>query len=168
LLIEHRFNVNIDSELKKSRREQNRPKQVDIQLQILDKIGQLDQESTDKDTLQDLRKRLQEEQGLLIGSSIELTRHESQTQVLSISPHAVESAFTISTEPMMIPVTGEVLVPMDSKEQIDTSLTTADAKELYQEIKEMRNSIEIAFESAQTPPDVVDHQSPLVSRKYYR
>jgi hypothetical protein len=177
---DHQFDVNLDNELKKSRQENNRQKHVDIQLKILDKIDQLDQQSVDQDTLQNLRKHLQEEQaqqGLLIRSSKELVHHESQTQVLPISPHVIESTFTISTkekksnnapEQMIIPVTSEVLVPTDSKERMNVSLATTDAKELYQELQKIRNSIEITFESTQIPPDVIDHQSPAVSRKNCR
>jgi hypothetical protein len=67
---------------------------------------------------------------------------------------------------MMIPVMGEVLAPMDSKERMNISLAMTDAKELYQELQKMRNSIEIAFENTQIPSDVVDSQSPPVSRKH--
>jgi hypothetical protein len=69
---------------------------------------------------------------------------------------------------MIIPVTSEVLVPTDSKERMNISLATTDAKELYQELQKIRNSIEITFESTQIPPDVIDHQSPPVSRKNCR
>ena len=143
-------------------------------MQILDQIDRLDEESDDQETLENLRKHLQQEreqQGLFIGSSVELMRHELQTQVLPISTHVLESAFTISTvekqsdnipEEMMISAVAQTIIPMDSKEQMNISLALTDAKELYEELQKMRNSIEIAFENTQIPRDDVDTQLPPV------
>jgi hypothetical protein len=54
----------------------------------------------------------------------------------------------------MIPATGELLAQTNSIERMKISLATTDAKELYEELKKMRNSIGMAFESNQTPSDM--------------
>ena len=172
------FLFNLDNELKESRRENNRPKQIDLQLQILDKIYQSDEDSTDQNTLQTLREHLQEEQelqSLSIPLSNEFTRQESRTRILPMFTHVLQPSFTISkqdepdektSEEVMIPVTGEVLIPVESEESMNISMVMTDAKELYQELEQMRNSIEIAFESAEiSAVEVRDDQPQPVSEK---
>ncbi|CAF3833646.1 unnamed protein product, partial [Rotaria sp. Silwood1] len=53
---------NLETSLEKFQQENNREKQIDIQLQILDKIDQLDNQFINHKTLENLRKHLHEEQ----------------------------------------------------------------------------------------------------------
>lgn len=142
---------------------------------MLDKINQLDKQSIDENTLQNLREQLHEEQqqhGLVIHSSDKQLHHTSQTQVLPISSHVSESSFTTVfeetkskpiLEQIMTSVTGKLLAQTDSMEQMNLSLVTTDAKELYEELQKMRYSIDTAFENTQVPADVEDKKSPSVS-----
>ena len=160
--------------MKKSREENNRQKQIDIQLQILDKIDQIDKESIDQNTLQTLRKHLYEEQqqGLLIHPSDDQLHHDSHTEVLPTKSQMFDSPYTVSMgerqdlnvlEQTMTPVTGELIVQSDSEERVNMSLITADTQQLYNELEKIRYSIEMAFENVQQSPDRIDRKIPLVS-----
>ena len=144
-------------------------------MQILDQIEQLDEQAIDRNTVEDLRQQLHNEQKQetsIIILSKESSQHRSRTRVLPSLPHVIESSFVVGTgdmrsenisESMLLPVTGEIATPVDSKEEINALLTTIDVKELYQEIQQMRNSMEIAFEGPRAPLDDVDNQ-PLPMR----
>jgi hypothetical protein len=59
----------------------------------------------------------------------------------------------------MIPAISELIPQIDSKEQINISLITTDAKELYQELQQMRYSIAMAFENTQIVSDIVETEN---------
>jgi hypothetical protein len=110
--------------------------------------------------LQNLRKHLREEQqqGLVIRASDEQLHHDSHIQILPISPHVLELPLTTVVEEKtsknvleqtMLPVTGELLKQTDSLERMNMSLVTTDAREVYQELKKIRYSIEMAAENPQ-------------------
>lgn len=171
--------INLDNELKKSRQDNNRQEQISIQLQILDKIDQLDKQSIDQNLIQSLRQQLYEEEeqqqhSLVIFPSDEELQHTSQTQILPISAHISESSLTSifertksesTLEQIPTSVSAQLLVPTSSKEQINVSLVTTDAKELYEELEKIRYSIEMAFEDTQIPSDTEDGKTSPVSEK---
>ncbi len=70
---------------------------------------------------------------------------------------------TTVLEQTMIPAISELVPQIDSREQINMSLITTDAKELYQELQQMRYSIVMAFENTQIVSDIVDTKRRLVS-----
>jgi len=69
----------------------------------------------------------------------------------------------LASEQTMIPATAELVAQNDSRERMNISLVTRDAKELYEELKKMRYSIEMAFENTEIPSDMVDGKPRPVS-----
>ncbi|CAF3503908.1 unnamed protein product [Rotaria sordida] len=157
--------------LEKYHQENNRQKQIDIQFQILDKIDQLDNQSIDHKTIENLRKHLyKEQQGLLILSSNKQTYNDTHFQILPISTHLSESSIitiaeekkikNISKQITIEPAISKLIPSIDSVEQTKVSLVTTNAKELYQELEKIKYSIETAFESTQQTSDIVDDKIP--------
>ena len=157
-----------DNELKESQQENDRLKQIEVQLQILDRVEQLDHQSTDGHTLANLRQQLydeQQQQHFVVHSFKTSLQQESPTQILPSLPYVLESSFIIGTgetrrekvpEPMLTPVTTDVIAPADLNEKINVPSTTITAEELYQELQQIRNSMEIAFEGYRPSSDDVD------------
>jgi hypothetical protein len=69
----------------------------------------------------------------------------------------------LASEKTMISATGELVAQNDSRERMNISLVTRDAKELYEELKKMRYSIEMAFENTEISSDMVDGKPRPVS-----
>ncbi|UJR31391.1 hypothetical protein I4U23_018885 [Adineta vaga] len=117
----------LNDDFKRFREENNRQQQIDVELQILDNNEQLDHDSINQETVQNLRKYLYEEQ------------HNLSIQVLPTLSNVVESLY--------LPVTNELISQNDLIQTIDTTLSTTNAKELYEELQKLRYSIVTAFEN---------------------
>ncbi|CAF4717126.1 unnamed protein product, partial [Rotaria sp. Silwood1] len=161
---------NLETSLEKFQQENNREKKIDIQLQILDKIDQLDNQFINYKTLENLRKHLHEEQkqqqGSIILSSNTQTHSDTHIQIIPVLTHLSKSPTmtiaeekqikNISHQTTIKPAISESIPKIDSVEQINLSLVTTNAKELYQELQKMKYSIEMIFENTQQVSDIVD------------
>ncbi|CAF3809585.1 unnamed protein product, partial [Rotaria sp. Silwood1] len=165
---------NLETSLEKFQQENNREKQIDIQLQILDKIDQLDNQFINHKTLENLRKHLHEEQkqqqGSIILSSNRQIHSDTHIQIIPVPIHLSKSPTmtiveekqikNISHQTTIKPTISELIPKIDSVEQTNLSLVTTNAKELYQELQKMKYSIEMVFENTQQVSDIVDVKVP--------
>ncbi|CAF4669063.1 unnamed protein product [Rotaria sp. Silwood1] len=165
---------NLETSLEKFQQENNREKQIDVQLQILDKIDQLDNQFINHKTLENLRKHLHEEQkqqqGSIILSSNRQIHSDTHIQIIPVPTHLSKSPTmtiveekqikNISHQTTIKPTISELIPKIDSVEQTNLSLVTTNAKELYQELQKMKYSIEMVFENTQQVSDIVDVKVP--------
>ncbi|CAF3888872.1 unnamed protein product [Rotaria sp. Silwood1] len=95
---------NLETSLEKFQQENNREKQIDIQLQILDKIDQLDNQFINHKTLENLRKHLHEEQQKQQQASLNLSsdrqmHSDTHIQIMLVPTHLSKSStMTIDKE----------------------------------------------------------------------
>lgn len=177
-LAEYRsFNDILDNELKESEQENDRPKQIEIQLQILDRVEQLDHQLTDRHTLENLRQQLndeQQQQSFVVDSFSISSQQKLPMQILPTLPYVLRSSFIIGTgemraenvsEPMFTSVPAAASIPEDSTEKINVRSATITAEELYQELQQIRNSIDIAFEGSRTSFGDIDDPRQSVTVK---
>ncbi|CAF3777841.1 unnamed protein product [Rotaria sp. Silwood1] len=126
---------------------------------------------------QNLRKHLHEEQkqqqGSIILSSNTQTHSDTHIQIIPVLTHLSKSPTmtiaeekqikNISHQTTIKPAISESIPKIDSVEQINLSLVTTNAKELYQELQKMKYSIEMVFKITQQVSDIVDVKVPSVS-----
>ncbi|CAF3003205.1 unnamed protein product, partial [Rotaria sp. Silwood2] len=156
--------------LEKFQQENDRTKQIDIQLQILDKIDQFDNQSIIDHKTENLRKHLhkeqkQQQQVSLILSSDKQTHHDTHIQIVPSLTHLSESPMivaeenkikNISNQTTIKPATRKLIPQTDLVEQTNLSLVTTNVKELFHELQKTKHSNEITFESTQQTSDMVD------------
>ena len=161
-----------DDQLKQSREENNRSKQIDIQLQILDKIEQLDRANADQTIVENLRQHLhkeeedQQQHSSVIQSSAEELHRSDRSQVLptvsKISDSSLTSVTLEKTKSLDIVFATSQIID-SKKHQSHIVVPSTDAKKLYQELEKIRYSIDSALENLQTPSDSTENKTDTVN-----
>jgi len=160
--------------LKQSREENNRSKQIDIQLQILDKIEQLDRANADQTIVENLRQHLhkeeedqqQQQHSSVIQSSAEELHRSDRSQVLptvsKISDSSLTSVTLEKTKSLDIVFATSQIID-SKKHQSHIVVPSTDAKKLYHELEKIRYSIDSALENLQTPSDSTENKTDTVN-----
>ncbi|CAF0920812.1 unnamed protein product [Adineta ricciae] len=134
----------LSDDLKRFREENNRHREIDAQLQILDNIEQLDHDTNTRNVVENLRKHLLNEQQLSFAVKLtEQSHHNAPIQIVPTLSNVIES-----TRSVMI---------NDSLEPTDKPLSSMNANELYQELQQLKYSIASAFDHELTTsitPDI--------------
>lgn len=158
--------------MKQSREENNRSKQIDIQLQILDKIEQLDRANADQTIVENLRQHLhkeeedQQQHSSVIQSSAEELHRPDRSQVLptvsKISDSSLTSVTLEKTKSLDIVFATSQIID-SKKHQSHIVVPSTDAKKLYHELEKIRYSIDSALENLQTPSDSTENKTDTVN-----
>lgn len=97
----------------------------------------------------------QNQEGSFMLSTEQELYQDSHTAMLPVSPRLSESTTKTWVEPqenkIVSDFVGKLIPKMDSTENIQLSLVTTNAKELYEELEKMKYTFEIAFDNVQQP-----------------
>ena len=169
------FHSLLDLDLENSRRNNDRGKEIDVQLDILNR---LEQQPDDSNALKDLRSHLLEEKQqqqqqqnstVFVASSSENLQETSHVQILPVvSRGKLTTTDTRSTartkETVAVPIIDAVQAQIEGA--VDSSTEPLSTKLLFEELQQMSDSIELAYDASPTASDPDEQTSATLDEEH--